>query len=184
MPAVTGLWLMLSILGKISSRWHLKIFFLFFPENMFDISCKLSPKETICMKCKILFSGKNKKNIIYLSSAEFAQWMLKVNIMYSTYIFSPNCKSAFNSYHSLDKFSKGQTDDFFFSFFISSRKTDTFANSFDSEEMDHSLKPSDLNLKDEYEDIEKKTVSRNSALPSHLIYRLIGMKWHCKTVLH
>ena len=28
--------------------------------------------ETICMKCQILFSGKNKKNIISLSSAEFA----------------------------------------------------------------------------------------------------------------
>ena len=29
----------------------------------FDLSCKLSPKETICMKCQILLSGKNKKNI-------------------------------------------------------------------------------------------------------------------------
>ena len=35
--------------------------FLFSPENRFDISCKLSPKETICMKCQNLFSGKNKK---------------------------------------------------------------------------------------------------------------------------
>ena len=24
----------------------------------FDISCKLSPKETVCMKCQILLSGK------------------------------------------------------------------------------------------------------------------------------
>ena len=35
----------------------------------FDISCKLSPMETVCMKCQILFSGKNKKkifqNVIY-----------------------------------------------------------------------------------------------------------------------
>ena len=30
----------------------------------FDISCKSSPKETICMKCQSLFSGKDKKNII------------------------------------------------------------------------------------------------------------------------
>ena len=29
----------------------------------FDISCKSSPLETICMKCQILFAGKNKKPI-------------------------------------------------------------------------------------------------------------------------
>ena len=29
----------------------------------FDISCKLSPEKTICMKCQSLFSGKNKRNI-------------------------------------------------------------------------------------------------------------------------
>ena len=39
----------------------LVIFFLFFPENSFDISCKLSSLETICMKYQNLFSGKNKK---------------------------------------------------------------------------------------------------------------------------
>ena len=32
------------------------------------------------MKCQILFSGKNKKNIINLSSAENAQRVVKVNI--------------------------------------------------------------------------------------------------------
>ena len=32
----------------------------------FDITCKLSPMETICMKCQILFSGKNKKPVINL----------------------------------------------------------------------------------------------------------------------
>ena len=41
--------------------------FLFFPEMFFkkmgfDISSKLSPEEeTVCMKCQIRFSGKNKK---------------------------------------------------------------------------------------------------------------------------
>ena len=40
--------------------------------------------ETICMKCQILFSGKNKKNIINLSSAEFAQRMVKVKQFYSS----------------------------------------------------------------------------------------------------
>ena len=45
----------------------------------FDISCKLSPLETICMKCQILFSGKIKKPKTDLSSAELAQGMVKVN---------------------------------------------------------------------------------------------------------
>ena len=39
----------------------------------FDISCKLSTMETFCMKCQILFSGKNKKNIIILLTAELTQ---------------------------------------------------------------------------------------------------------------
>ena len=30
----------------------------------------MSPMETICMKCLILFSEKNKKNIFNMSSAE------------------------------------------------------------------------------------------------------------------
>ena len=34
--------------------------------------------ETICMKCQIPFSGKNKKNIINLLSAELAQRVLKI----------------------------------------------------------------------------------------------------------
>ena len=39
-------------------------YFSYFSQKIkYDISCKLSPKETICMKCQILFSGKNKKNI-------------------------------------------------------------------------------------------------------------------------
>ena len=33
--------------------------FLFFQKTGFDISCKLSPLETICMKCQNLFSRKN-----------------------------------------------------------------------------------------------------------------------------
>ena len=32
------------------------------------------------MKCQILFSGKNKKNVINLSSAENAQRVVKVNV--------------------------------------------------------------------------------------------------------
>ena len=36
------------------------------------MSCKLSPKETICMACQSPFSGKNEENISNLLSAELA----------------------------------------------------------------------------------------------------------------
>ena len=45
---------------------NLVIFFLFFPETGFDISCKLSPVETICMKHQLLFSGKIRKIFQYV----------------------------------------------------------------------------------------------------------------------
>ena len=44
----------------------------------YDISCKLAPKEIICMKFQSLISGKNKKSIINLSTAESAQRVEKV----------------------------------------------------------------------------------------------------------
>ena len=51
--------LMLSILGKIFSEQHLEYFsFFFFQREGFDIPCKVSPMETIYMKCQSLFSGK------------------------------------------------------------------------------------------------------------------------------
>ena len=40
------------------------------------------------MKCQILFSGKNKKNNIILSSAENAQRVVKVNVCSSCLWFS------------------------------------------------------------------------------------------------
>ena len=43
--------LKLSTLSKIFSRRHMDFFSLFLPETGFDISCKLSPMETVCMKC-------------------------------------------------------------------------------------------------------------------------------------
>ena len=48
----------LSTLGKI-----LKYFSYVSQKTGFNISCKLSPSETICMKYQILFSGKDKKTI-------------------------------------------------------------------------------------------------------------------------
>ena len=48
-------------------------FLFFFSKQGFDISYKLNPLDTIYMKCQILFPEKNMKNIINLSSAEYAQ---------------------------------------------------------------------------------------------------------------
>ena len=53
--------LMFNMLGKKVSRQKFEIFFLFFSRKYFDISCTLSPEETMCMKCQSLFSGENKK---------------------------------------------------------------------------------------------------------------------------
>ena len=49
--------LMLSTLGKIFSRRHFEIFFLFLQENCLDISCKLSPLgkiRKISWTCRLL----------------------------------------------------------------------------------------------------------------------------------
>ena len=42
--------------------------------------------ETICMKCQILFSGKNKKKHHSMWLAEFAQIVVKVNISHLKYV--------------------------------------------------------------------------------------------------
>ena len=51
--------LTLCMLGKNSADAILKYFSYFSEKIGYDTSCKLSPKETICMKCQILFSRKN-----------------------------------------------------------------------------------------------------------------------------
>ena len=71
---------MLSTPSKNSADDILNCFSYFSQKTGFDISCKLSPLETICMKCQILFSRKNKKTIINLLSAELAQRVVKVNM--------------------------------------------------------------------------------------------------------
>ena len=48
---------------KFSADNILKYFYFSKKKTGLDISCKLSPKETICMKCQNLFSEKKKKNI-------------------------------------------------------------------------------------------------------------------------
>ena len=73
--------LMFSTLDKIFSRQPAGDMLIFSQKTGFDISCKLSPLETICMKCQIVFSGKIRKNITNLSSAELAQRVVKVKIV-------------------------------------------------------------------------------------------------------
>ena len=65
----------LSTMGIVSTDDILKYFPL---KAGLDILCKLFTVETICMKCQILFSGKNKKNIVNWSSAELAQRVVEV----------------------------------------------------------------------------------------------------------
>ena len=68
----------LALWVKFSADDILKyIFFLFFPENRIRHFMQIV-SETICMKSQILFSGKNKKNITNLLSAELAQRVVKV----------------------------------------------------------------------------------------------------------
>ena len=67
--------LMLSTPGIFSDD-ILKYFSYFSHKTGFDISC------TICMKCQILFSLKNKKNINNFSSAKLAQRVVKVNQLF------------------------------------------------------------------------------------------------------
>ena len=65
------------MLGKYSADENLKYSSYFFPKIGCEISCKLSPKETICMKCQILFSMKKRKPFNLLS-AEFVHSTVRV----------------------------------------------------------------------------------------------------------
>ena len=52
-----------AILWTNSADDKLMDIFLFFQSIGFDILCKLSPKETICIKCQNLFPGKKIRRI-------------------------------------------------------------------------------------------------------------------------
>ena len=66
---------LIGVCAVIRSNTLLKYFLYISQKTRFDISCKLS----ICMKYQILFSGKNKKNITKLLSAELAKRVVNVN---------------------------------------------------------------------------------------------------------
>ena len=61
---------MMLTLRTLRQNFQQTAVFLSFPETGFGVSCKLSLMETICMKCQLLFSGENKKNITNLSPVE------------------------------------------------------------------------------------------------------------------
>ena len=69
---------------KISANDILKYFYNFSRKIGSDISCKLSPYETICMKCQSLFSGENKKSFFGFSPA--AQKVVDI-LFYDSSIF-------------------------------------------------------------------------------------------------
>ena len=55
-------------------------YFSYFPQKKgFDISCKLIPKETICMKCQSWFSGKGGK-ISTICRLQNSPRVVKVNL--------------------------------------------------------------------------------------------------------
>ena len=71
--------LTLSMLGKMSADdIGLFFFFFFFPNTGFGISCRLSPKETICMTCQSLFCAKNRKISSFCRLLNFTHTMVKV----------------------------------------------------------------------------------------------------------
>ena len=70
---------LLALKVKFSADDILQYFSEFSQYIGVHISCKLSALETICMRCQSLFSGKNKRDVINLSSAEFAKTEVKVS---------------------------------------------------------------------------------------------------------
>ena len=65
-------------LSKFNRQQICDIFLFLYQKAGFDISCKLSPLETICMKCQILFSEKSKKNISICPRLKILPWVLSV----------------------------------------------------------------------------------------------------------
>ena len=58
-------------------RRHFEIFSYFSQKIGFEISCKLSPTEIICIKCLSLLSRENMNTIVNLPSANLPQIVVK-----------------------------------------------------------------------------------------------------------
>ena len=97
--------LILSMLGEIFSRRHIEIFSYLFPRKQdlkLQCTCKLSPTESTYMKYQILFSGKNMKTMISLSSAEFLQRVVNeikfsLSLLLTEFYTSRKCPSFFHN---------------------------------------------------------------------------------------
>ena len=61
------------------TNWRYFFFIFFTQETGFDIPCKLFPLETICLKCQMLFSGKNKKSISKCHLLKILLSVLRIN---------------------------------------------------------------------------------------------------------
>ena len=73
---------MLGMLGKNFSKRYFEIFLIFFyfsQKISFDISCKLSPKEAIQLKCQVLFSWKTCKNRMMPATILFSASSVEFN---------------------------------------------------------------------------------------------------------
>ena len=66
------------MVGKNSADDILKYLSDFIQKTGFDISCKLSPMETMCMKCQNIISRKYEKYTINWSSAELVKGVVCV----------------------------------------------------------------------------------------------------------
>ena len=67
-------------LGNISRRKAENMFLILrFKKTDFDISCKLSRMETVCIKCRSLFSGKNQNKISKFSLQKLLPSMISIN---------------------------------------------------------------------------------------------------------
>ena len=74
--AWNDLFLMPSMLGKISVNGFIVIFFSNFPlEIQFVISCRLSPEEKICVICQTVFSVRNRKLSICQQLNLHREWL-------------------------------------------------------------------------------------------------------------
>ena len=51
---------------------------MFFQETGFGISCEFSPLETVCVRCRDLFSMDDGGGVVDLSSAELAKRVLRL----------------------------------------------------------------------------------------------------------
>ena len=75
------------------------LFIFFFQKIGFVLSFKLSPKKTICMKGRYLFSGKEIETYFKMSSAETLPSMLTLVLLYpDIHCLCKQCRSRLNGF--------------------------------------------------------------------------------------